>query len=93
MTNPNWKLLDLDEEPLGNYRIHVDADFAGEYLRRGVDGPDALHLAISRIIAAAPAMLQELERLAESFGWGQDHPARSAINLARGIGQNVDVTA
>lgn len=45
------------------------------------------------LIAAAPAMLQELERLAESFGWEPSHPAMRAIAQARGIGQNVDVKA
>lgn len=38
----------------------------------------------ARLIAAAPDMLAELERLAEAFGWPADHPARIIIAAARG---------
>ena len=36
------------------------------------------------LIAAAPEMLAELERLAESFGWPSDHPACILIAKAKG---------
>ncbi len=36
------------------------------------------------LIAEAPAMLAELSRLAESFGWPADHPACVLIAKATG---------
>ena len=39
----------------------------------------------ARMIAAAPEMYAELERLCEAFGWSENHPA--CIALARAKGQ------
>lgn len=36
------------------------------------------------LIAVAPELLAELERLAESFGWPPEHPACVLIRKARG---------
>lgn len=59
--------VDIDERPLGSFLVHVDSDYAGEYLRRGVDGPDALYEHVQAIIEQAPVMLALLERIRDQY--------------------------
>jgi hypothetical protein len=41
-------------------------------------------MADARLIAVAPEMLAELQRLADAFGWGGEHPAVQLIAKATG---------
>lgn len=53
MNDPKWTVESEDEVALGRFALTAHADFPGEYLRRGVDGPQALHdrLAIEAEVA------------------------------------------
>lgn len=65
MTEP-WT-VEVDERPLGQFLVHVDSDYAGEYLRRGVDGPDALYDRVKATIEQAPVMLALLTRIRDVY--------------------------
>ena len=59
--------VDVEERPLGQFLIHVDSDYAGEFLRRGVDGPDALYTHVQSVIEQAPVMLALLIDLRDRY--------------------------
>lgn len=59
--------VDVDERPLGQFLVTVDSDYAGEFLRRGVDGPDALYAHVRAVIEQAPVMLALLERIRDQY--------------------------
>ena len=59
--------VDVEERPLGQFLVHVDSDYAGEYLRRGVDGPDALYIRVQSVIEQAPVMLALLKRIRDQY--------------------------